>query len=247
MKNEMNKKYEFTGETKRLDGRIVKRIRAIRDFSDVKTGELGGWIEHESNLSHDGGAWVYDESKIYGSAVVRDDAAIFDSAKVYGNAIVCDRAFVADFSNVFDNATVGGSAMIFGNSRIHEMARVIGEARIFDHVECEGCSLITGNANILGSTTITGGAYIAHDAHVESNLDWFSVTICGRCPSLTFFRSVDFGIRAEDEFITCPIESYEEEVRLKFGDSVLVSTYLAALELARVYFKMEDSYINMKG
>lgn len=45
------KKYELTNETKRLGDRTLYRIKAIRDFGDVKTGELGGWIEKESNLS----------------------------------------------------------------------------------------------------------------------------------------------------------------------------------------------------
>lgn len=52
----MSKKYCFTGETKQLNGVVLHRIQAVRDFSNVKKGDLGGLIEKEDNLSHDGTA-----------------------------------------------------------------------------------------------------------------------------------------------------------------------------------------------
>lgn len=50
------KKYELTGETKEIDGKILHRIRALIDIPehDVKAGDLGGWIEAERNLSQNG-------------------------------------------------------------------------------------------------------------------------------------------------------------------------------------------------
>lgn len=50
----MKKKYELTDQTIDVDGRTLHRIKALRDFSDVLAGELGGWIEKEENLSHAG-------------------------------------------------------------------------------------------------------------------------------------------------------------------------------------------------
>lgn len=57
------KKFEFTGETKIWFGHTLHRIRAIKKikldmFTTVKPGDLGGWLEKESNLSQDGNAWV---------------------------------------------------------------------------------------------------------------------------------------------------------------------------------------------
>ena len=46
------KKYEFTGEEKEVFGRTLYRIRAVRDFANVHSGDVGGWIESEKNLSH---------------------------------------------------------------------------------------------------------------------------------------------------------------------------------------------------
>ena len=41
------KKYEFTGEVQDIAGTTLHRIRALRDIPehDVKSGDLGGWIE----------------------------------------------------------------------------------------------------------------------------------------------------------------------------------------------------------
>ena len=55
------KKYEFTGETRALSSTtILHRIRAVIDIpgAGVNAGDIGGWIESDSNLSHDYDAWV---------------------------------------------------------------------------------------------------------------------------------------------------------------------------------------------
>lgn len=62
------KKYEFTGEVKSLFGHTLHRIRATVAFGDVSAGDLGGWIEKEENLSHNGNAWVYGEARVCGEA-----------------------------------------------------------------------------------------------------------------------------------------------------------------------------------
>ena len=63
-----NMKYEFTGETKEWCGHTLHRIRAIVDIAYAKAGEVGGWIESESNLSEGGDAWVYDNAEVCGNA-----------------------------------------------------------------------------------------------------------------------------------------------------------------------------------
>lgn len=52
------KKYELTDETTTVRNVVLCRIRALKDFGDVKAGELGGYIEKEENLSQEGNAWV---------------------------------------------------------------------------------------------------------------------------------------------------------------------------------------------
>ncbi|WP_375611582.1 hypothetical protein [Bartonella sp. AA9NXGY] len=86
----MCKKYQLTNEIKQIKDRITKkitnlyRIKALKDFDDVKVGDLGGYIEKESNLSHDGNFWVYDNAWVYGNAKVSYHAKVW--GKAYGNA-----------------------------------------------------------------------------------------------------------------------------------------------------------------
>lgn len=76
------KKYILTKETKELFGRTLYRIEAARDFSDVKKGDKGGWIESEKNLSHECNAWVYGDALVYGDVLVYGDAMVYGDAKV---------------------------------------------------------------------------------------------------------------------------------------------------------------------
>lgn len=74
------KKFEFTGETKTISlffrTATLHRIRAVAEFGLVKIGDLGGWIEKEENLSHEGKAWVCGDAKVWGNAKVCGDAKV---------------------------------------------------------------------------------------------------------------------------------------------------------------------------
>ena len=43
----MEKKYRLTDETINVDGRILHRIEALKDFGNVKKGDKGGFVEKE--------------------------------------------------------------------------------------------------------------------------------------------------------------------------------------------------------
>ena len=104
----MKNKYELTDETKNFCDITLHRIRALRDIpsAGVKSGDLGGWIEKESNLSKYGDAWVYGDAKVYDNAEVRGNAKVYDNAEVYDNAWVYGNA------KVYDNAEVRGNAEV---------------------------------------------------------------------------------------------------------------------------------------
>ena len=80
------KKYEFTGETKEIRllfrTATLHRIRATVAFGIVEVGDLGGWIEKEENLSHEGKAWVCGDAKVWGNAEVCGDAQVFSASHV---------------------------------------------------------------------------------------------------------------------------------------------------------------------
>ena len=150
-KESMSKKYEFTDETITVDGHTLHRIRAVRCFSDVKAGDIGGWVEKENNLYHEDDAWVYDEGKVYGNA------RVVDNARVYDNAYICDNAIILGFAEVYgdtlvcDSANVVGRALIFGNARIADSAHVGGTAHVYGYANIRGCSIIKGNAEVCGN------------------------------------------------------------------------------------------------
>lgn len=85
---------------------------AYRDFGDVCQGDIGGYVDSEDNLSHDGTCWVYDRARVTGGARVYGDAKIYDRALITGNAHVFDDA------RVFENAVVEGNAIVCGHARI---------------------------------------------------------------------------------------------------------------------------------
>ena len=105
------KKYEFTGETKRVElwnrTATLHRIKATVEFGFVKVGELGGWIEKEENLSHEGKAWVCGDAKVCGNAKVWGNAKVCGDAEVWGNANVCGNAEVFLASHVLVMGSVG--------------------------------------------------------------------------------------------------------------------------------------------
>ena len=80
------KKYELTAEFIEKWGKKLFRIKALISFGSVEAGELGGYIEKEDNLAHDGNAWVYGDAEVCGNARVYGDAEVCGNARVYGNA-----------------------------------------------------------------------------------------------------------------------------------------------------------------
>jgi hypothetical protein len=70
-----NKKYELFQDDWAKEMSLY-RIRAIRDFDDIKKGEIGGFVEGEHNLSHDGGCWILEPAQVVGSSHVSGNARI---------------------------------------------------------------------------------------------------------------------------------------------------------------------------
>lgn len=89
------KKFELTDEfVTNVFGHKLFRIKALVAFGDVEKGELGGFIEKEDNLSHDGDAQVSGNARVSGDAWVYGGARVSGDARVYGGA---DYAAVAGF------------------------------------------------------------------------------------------------------------------------------------------------------
>lgn len=112
-------KYKLRADlTKNYFGTTLFRIERISN------GELGGWIQQESNLSQEGGCWIAD------NAQVSDSARVSGSAWVYGNAVVFGDVQVSGGARVYGNAAVYGAAQVSGSARVSGSAVVFGDVQV---------------------------------------------------------------------------------------------------------------------
>lgn len=136
----MDKKYKLI----KSDIKGLYRVKALRNFGDVKKGDIGGYVQSEDNLSHEGYCWVYDNAKIY------------NEARIYGNAQISDYAVIQD------------NARIYGDSQIWDYAVIDGNARIYGDSEVWDYAIIRDNALIYGDSAISGNAFIDGDAEIKT-------------------------------------------------------------------------------
>jgi hypothetical protein len=136
----MTKKYELKREdTITTDcGKTLYRIVAVRSFGRVLLGELGGYVEHDLNLSHHGECWIYGDAKVFGYARVCDNVKVCDNAQVYEHAVLTD------------DVIVRGSAKVFGKARIHDKVQAWGT--------------VCGNARLRGEGEVYGGVTISSES-----------------------------------------------------------------------------------
>lgn len=141
----MAKKYEMIEDkTLKIGDRLLHKIRALIDIENacVKSGDEGGWIEKEENLSQDGDAWVsgdarvYDDARVYGDAWVSGNAWVYGDAQVSGNARVCGNAWVSGNARVSDNAWVSGNARVFGEYKMITVSNMGREQRTTTYFVC---------------------------------------------------------------------------------------------------------------
>ena len=151
----VNKKYELTDETMEFRGHTLHRIKALKSFGgNIKSGDLGGWIESEHNLDSRKSCWIYNNAKVYGDAIVIGDAYVKD------NAVICGNSLVQQFAHITDNAYVY-------NSNVFDNAHIINNASIFDseagaNAYVRENAIIRNNSLLLGVCNICGHAIIDH-------------------------------------------------------------------------------------
>lgn len=184
----MDKKYEILKDQAiTMDGSTIYRIKALRNFGDVEAGDMGGFVEKEENLSHEGPCWIYDDAMVYHNAKVRDNAIVRGYAHVYnesqvlhnaivegharvhGHGIVFGNARIKDNGSVFDHGIVNGFAIVQDNAVVRDCARVYGETIIKDHATVAGYMMVS-QGTISNSAILFGVGEINFD--VSSKNDW---------------------------------------------------------------------------
>ena len=120
------KKYELLkDDTKTHFGVTLYRIKSLVAIGSlVVSGDLGGYVEKEANLSHYGDAWVSGDAWVYGNARVSGNAEVSGNARVSENAEVSGNAWVSENAWVYGNARVSGDAWVSGNAEVSGNAMV---------------------------------------------------------------------------------------------------------------------------
>ncbi len=210
------KKYELTEETFTVFGKTLYRIRAVRDFGSVKTGEFGGYIEKEENLSHFGNAWIYGDAWVYGDARVSGNAWIYGDARVFGNA------------------RVSGNARVYGNAKVYGDARVSGNAWAYGEVQVAGNAWIYGDARVFGNARVYGNAEVFNTRHF-----FVQGPIGSRDGYVTFYRTKDDTVEVRCGCFSGSLQEFVNQVEETHGGSRYEKEYKLAAELAKVCIRLE--------
>ena len=142
----MDNKYELIPSD--IEG--LFRIKALKDFNDVKNGDIGGYVESENNLSQLDDCWIYDD------AVVRDNAKVCHNAQIYDEVIVM------------------GNAEVCGNAQIYDEVIVMGNAEVCDNARIRGHAVVQHDAVVRGNAQICGDAMISSDKDYIVFKNWWS-------------------------------------------------------------------------
>lgn len=159
-----DRKYELTDirQSVSISGESLYRIKALKEFVNeatgavIEKGQLGGFVQSESNLSQDGTCWI------------DDNARVFNNAKVTDNAYVGEEAMLNRNAEVTDNAVVSGAAWITQNARITDNANVSGMVMVKGNALIKDEAIVCGNHSINGNTEISTGIHdgTAAPAHI---------------------------------------------------------------------------------
>jgi carbonic anhydrase/acetyltransferase-like protein (isoleucine patch superfamily) len=259
----MNTKYRILKNDKIcVNDSILYRIKALRDFGGVETGDLGGYIEKEENLSQYGDCWVYDYAWVYDDAHVFGDAQVFGEAHVYGNARVYDDAqvygdvkisgnahvfgdaqvygdaHVYEDANVFgeawvyDDAHVYGTARVHRHARVHDSARVFGYARVCDYGDVGGNAMVSGDVQIINDTAV-------YDSMVVDNINQiFFAGYLGSRNDTTYFIYTNGNIHVQCGCFEGTIDEFEKKVKSTYNtDNIFLCNYLDTIDYVKRIFE----------
>lgn len=122
-------KYKLTGKFKMFMGEKVFQIQALRNFDTIQTGDLGGYIQSEHNLSHSGLCWVAQHAVVCRKAQVVENVWAMDKSVVKDSVILRGNAYV------FDQVTLRGNCVVEDNVILHGALVVGGKVHLSGDIE----------------------------------------------------------------------------------------------------------------
>jgi len=173
------KKYEILkGQSITIYGRTLYRIRALRDFGNVKKGDIGGYVQNEYNLSHDGECWVYNDamaldnsrvlnnarmynnSRMYGHSEMFDNTEMHDNSKMFNDSKMFDNSEMYDNSEMHDSAEMHDYSKMFDNSKMLDYSRMYDNSEMYDNAKIFNFSKASGNVKLIGNAKLYANAHV---------------------------------------------------------------------------------------
>ncbi len=222
----VHKKYELvaTDTFHHTNDEILTRIRALVDLTPigVKAGDLGGYIQTERNLSHDGLSWVGVDALVFDGAMVRGDA------QIAGRAMVSGVAFISDYVRITENAEVSGCAEVRDHALISGNAVITDNARVSEEAQIGGSAYLAGNAVIRGMARVNRGTHAGTFSSVGPSYS-----------TMTWFRSAA-GISIHQGDFDGTLEELESLVSIKHPNGALGKEYQCLFDFIRIRAKSFD-------
>ena len=159
MENKEEKKYEILIDkehTINYYGRTLHRIRALKNFGDVEAGNIGGHVETEDNLSHDGNCWIYNEAMCMDNARVCDNAKMYNRSCMYNNSKMFGNSIMYDYSRMYDNAMMYDNSKMYSNSIMYDDSTMYGNSEMRDYSRMCDDSTVYGNAVLKNNDKLYG-------------------------------------------------------------------------------------------
>ena len=163
-----NQKYEIT-DIAHEKYPFLHRIRALRDIgSEVKAGDLGGFVESESNLSFEpeDDAWIFNDAIAAGEAYVDKGSCLRDRAVASDHAYISHGATMLGDARAEDDAYVRGAtlmknARISGNSMILLSKKTGNAPTLSGH--CSVYGKVMGDVRVMGKAVVISGEDICNE------------------------------------------------------------------------------------
>lgn len=159
MRKTTNQKYEIT-DIPHEQCPFLHRIRALRDMgTEVRAGDLGGFVESESNLSFEPGddAWIFD------NAIACNNAYVDKGSCLRGEAVACDNAYISHGSVMTGHSRAEDDAYIRG-AVLSAHARASGKSMILHAQDTLAVPLLSGQCavygKVYGDVRLTGTALV---------------------------------------------------------------------------------------
>ena len=165
-----SRKYELTNISMEFGIKTLYKIRALKNFSDVKKGDLGGWVSSENNLSQEGNCWIYDEAKCMDNARMYDDSCMYnysemyDSSRMHGDSKMYDSSEMHDSSTMYGNSIMYGNSMMCGYSKMFDNTEMFDDSAMYEYSVMNGYSIMFGNSELYDDSEMHGRSRMYGDS-----------------------------------------------------------------------------------